>query len=649
MAKYKALDRKLIKLAKQVVRMCSDAGTGHPSSSLSLGHIVTALMYRQMRYDPKNPWNAGSDRLILSEGHAVPIIYAAYCDLGGIVGFPEQASQLRFNDAVSLRAADSVLDGHPNPAIGMPLFDAATGSLGQGLSVAAGLALTARLDGSDRKFFCICGDGESREGQVSEALDFIVDHKLTAVRAIFNCNGQGQSDYVSPQQQADALGRKLEAFGFEVRTINGHDWHDIFEATAAEPGSRPIAIVAKTVKGWGVAELQKTTSHGKALGQDDLASALGELDVKAEELGVADLADEDIDELKEPLPATQHSVGDISAGSFAEALRAAGLDKALEKKKLSTRQAWGAAMAAMGADSRIVSLDADVKGSTFANMFEEVYPERFFEAKIAEQNMISAAVGLASGGKIPFASSFAKFIVRAYDQIEMASITNSNVKIVGSHAGISLAADGPSQMGLPDVAFFRSFAHATRADGQPAIRLFQPSDAISTFKLTELMANIDGMCYMRTHRPNVPFINKENEEFSLDGYKLLVDGEDLLIVASGYMVSVARQAAKMIEDQAGLSVSLIDAYALPLATDEILRIGDDNRGQILVIEDNFTGGFGDEIAAAAAKSDFGVMVETMCVTQPPKSTRSPEETLKMAGLTARDIAKTAQKLFDRSV
>lgn len=650
MAEYKALDRKLIKLCKQVVRMCTEAGTGHPSSSLSLAHIVMALMYRQMRYDPSNPWLAGSDRLILSEGHAVPIIYAAYCDLGGVVGFPQQASVLRFSDATSLRAADSVLDGHPNPAIGMPFFDAATGSLGQGLSVSAGLALAAKLDGAGREFFCICGDGETREGQNWEALDFIIDHKLTAVRAIFNCNGQGQSDYVSPQQQAEVLTAKLEAFGFDVRVIDGHSWEQIFEALSAEPGEKPIAVVAKTTKGWGVTELQKLTSHGKAISEAGLEQALTELDARAGELGVADMPDGDVAEIKEPIPATRAG-GDkkVSAGSFGDALKAAGLESALETKKLSTRRAWGSALAALSADERIVSIDADVKGSTFANIFEQTCPERFFEAKIAEQNMISAAVGLAAGGKIPFASSFAKFLVRAYDQIEMASITNANIKIVGSHAGVSLAADGPSQMGLPDVAFFRSFAHAKRADGQPACRLFQPSDAVSAFKLTELMANIDGMCYMRTHRPDVPFIYEESEEFGLDGFKHLVDGEDVLIVASGYMVSVAQQAVKMLEDKAGLNASLIDAYALPLATDEILQVGDDNRGQILVIEDNFIGGFGDEIAAAAAKSDFGVMVETMYVSQPPKSTRSPQETLKMTGLTAKNIADKVQELFDKSV
>ncbi|MCD6365140.1 MAG: transketolase, partial [Planctomycetes bacterium] len=200
MAEYKDLDHKVVKLSKQMVKMCTVAGSGHPSSSLSIAHLTVALMYRVMRYDPKNPWNTGSDRLVLSEGHAVPAVYAAYCDLAGVVGWPEQASELRFDDALTLRDVDSVIDGHPNPAIGFPFFDAATGSLGQGISVSAGLALGARIDGSDKKIYCIVGDGESREGQIWEAIDFLVDHKLTAVRVIFNCNKLAQSDYVSSQQ-----------------------------------------------------------------------------------------------------------------------------------------------------------------------------------------------------------------------------------------------------------------------------------------------------------------------------------------------------------------------------------------------------------------------------------------------------------------
>ncbi len=647
MADYKDLDRKVIKLGKQIVKMCTAAGSGHPSSALSLLHITTALMYRVMRYDPKDPWNTAADRLVLSEGHAVPVIYAAYCDIGGVVGEADRPSELSFDDALTLREGDSVLDGHPNPAVGFPFFDAATGSLGQGPSVSAGLAAGARLDGCDRKIFCICGDGESREGQIWEALDFIVDNKLTAVRVIFNCNGQGQSDYVSQQQSADALATKLAAFGFEVRIIDGHNWDEVFDALTAEGGDKPLAVVAKTVKGWGVKELQKHTYHGKPLKEDQLEEAMADLDAMAAELGVAEMGDTPGIQVSAPQPVAREGEGPISAGAFGEALEAVGLEKALEDKKLATRRAYGVALAAMGDDPRLVALDGDVKNSTFADFFANKFPERFFEARIAEQNMISAAVGLAAGGKIPFVSSFGKFLVRGYDQLEMAVISNANIKLCGSHAGVSLAADGPSQMGLPDLAFMRSFAHSRRVDGAPAIRFFQPCDAVSAFKLTELMANTDGLCYMRTHRPDVDFIYDESETFEVGGFKHLIDGEDVAIVASGYMVHIARQAVDLLQE-AGLDASLIDAYSMPLATDEILQIGDDCRGQILVVEDNYIGGIGDEVGAAAAASDLGVRVHSLYVRSVPKSAKTPEAILKMVHLTAEDIAAAAQSMFDES-
>jgi len=648
MAKYKDLDRKVIRLSKQIVRMCTEAGSGHPSSALSLVHIVTALMYRLMRYDPKNPWNTGSDRLVLSEGHAAPVIYAAYCDLGGVVGTPNRPTELRFSDALTLREAGSVLDGHPNPAVGFPFFDAATGSLGQGLSVSAGLACAARLDKCDKKIYCLCGDGESREGQIWEAVDFIVDNKLTAVRLVFNCNGQGQSDYVSPQQSPEVLTEKLEAFGCEVKVIDGHDWDELFEALAAKCKDKPVAVVARTVKGWGVSELQKFTYHGKALNGDQIEQGMADLDAKAAKLGVADVEDSPAVDVVKPDPVTRPAGGEISAGSFSEAVKAMGLASALEEKKLSTRRAYGVALAAIGADERVVAMDGDVKNSTFAEYFANKYPDRYFEGRIAEQNMVSAGTGLSAGGRIPFVSSFGKFLVRAYDQLEMAAITNANVKLCGSHVGISLGADGPSQMGLPDLAFMRSFAHSKRVDGAPAIRVFCPSDAVSAFKMTEQMANTNGICYMRTHRPDVPFLYDENETFPLGGFKHLTDGQDLVIVASGYMVHMARKAIEMLEQKAALSAGLIDAYSIPLDTDEILHIGDDCRGQILVVEDNYIGGIADEITAAAAKSDLGVRVETLYVKAVPKSAKTPEEIFKAVRLSPEDIVIAAQAMFDQS-
>ena len=648
MAEYKDLDQKVIKLSRQIVRMCTQAGSGHPSSALALVHMTTALMYRLMRYDPKNPWNTGADRLVLSEGHAVPVVYAAYCDLEGVVGRPDQPSQLRFDDALTLREGDSVLDGHPNPAVGFPLFDAATGSLGQGLSVAAGLACAARLDESDKKVFCIIGDGESREGQVWEALDFIIDHNLTGVLPIFNCNGQGQSEDVSAQQSSETLAKKLAAFGFDVKVIDGHNWDEVFAAVTVEATDKPVAIVANTVKGWGVKELQAHNYHGKPLKDDQLEAAMADLDELAVELGVSGAADTDAAELTRPGSIEPVGDAEILAGPMADALAAAGMAEAFEAGKLATRRGYGAALAALGKDERIVALDGDVKNSTFAEIFAAQHGRRYFEGRIAEQNMISAAVGLAAAGRVPFVSSFAKFLIRGYDQLEMAAISNANIKLCGSHAGVSLAADGPSQMALPDLAFIRSFAHTTRADGQPAIRGFLPSDAVSAYKLTELMANTDGLCYMRTHRPDVEVLYDEDEVFELGGFKHLEDGEDVLIVASGYMVHVAKAAMAIIEEKYGLSASLVDAYSLPLSTDEILQVGDDCRGQILVVEDNYIGGIADEITAAAARSDLGVCVNTMYVRRVPKSAKTPEAVLKMVHLAPDDIADAVQQMFEQA-
>ena len=643
MPDYQALDNKLIKISQRTIEMCTAAGSGHPSSGLSIAHITVALLYRIMRYDPDNPWNNASDRLVLSEGHAVPVIYAAYCELGGVAGTPDKPKKLTFDDTLSLREGDSVLDGHPNPAQGMPFFDAATGSLGQGASVAAGLAAAACLDGLDRQIYCLIGDGESREGQIWEAVDFIADHDLRAVRLIFNANGQGQSDYVSPQQSADALAAKLKAANFDVKIIDGHDWDQIFEALTAQVTKKPLAVVAKTVKGWGSTELSSKNYHGKPLSQDQVAQALTDLDAVGAKLGVT--PDSGAGALAVKAPKEKPAVGTggvISAGGFAEALTAAGCDKELSNKKLSTRKAYGIALQALGANEKIVALDGDVQGSTFAAMFAKSFSDRYFEARIAEQNMISAAAGLAAGGRIPFASSFAKFLVRGYDQIEMATISESNIKLCGSHAGVSLAADGPSQMGLPDLAFMRSFAHAKRTDGAPAVRMFCPCDAVSAFKLTEQMANADGFCYMRTHRPDVAFVYEPNEEFPFGGFKQLVAGKDVAIVASGYMVHVAREALALL-DKDGVSAGLYDVYSIPLKTDDLLDQIAGTGKKILVVEDNYVGGFADEIAVAAARGG-GVKVDNMHVQSVPKSAKTPVDILKMVNLTAEDVAATAKRM-----
>ncbi len=630
---------KAIELGKHTITMTTQAGSGHPSSGLSLAHIVVLLLEKQMKHDPRNPWHPASDRLVLSEGHSVPIIYAALADIGAKVGKSTmEAKKLTFEDLNNLRELDSVLDGHPNPAEGMPFFDAATGSLGQGLSVAAGLALAAKLRGIDKNIYCIIGDGESREGQIWEAADFIAERNLNNICAIFNANGEGQADAVSDQQSADSLAAKLKAFGWQVRTVDGHDVSKVSSALAKTGKTdKPYAIVAKTIKGWGTPLLQAKGNHGKPLKDEDAKQAVADLDGMYEKLNVPRDAKGGmrIKKPKEepaPLPA-----GEIQLPPFDEGLEEAGLaDSLASKGKLATRRAYGAALLALGkADERVVSLDGDVSNSTFAEYFAKQIPDRFFECKIAEQNMISAAAGLAAAGYIPFASSFAKFLARAYDQVEMANISRANIKIVGSHAGVSLAADGPSQMGLLDVTYFRSFGTADDGRGQPACYSFQPADAVAAYRLTGLMANINGMCYMRTHRPDVPLIYARDATFEVGGSNVVRGGDALTIVSSGYMVTVAMQAADILADE-GINCAVVDAYSFPMNGEAVLAVGARTNGRILTVEDNYGGGLGGAVAEIAALKG-GCTVEIMTCKRIPKSGNSPEDVLRLVGLTADDI------------
>ncbi|MHC4441132.1 MAG: transketolase [Planctomycetota bacterium] len=639
-----AIESRVIELGKHVVRMTTQAGSGHPSSALSIGHLVASLMYEQMRYDPDDPWHPGNDRLVLSEGHAVPIIYAAYADLGGAVGqSPSKKRSLSLEDLKTLREIDSVLDGHPNPAEGFPFFDAATGSLGQGLSVGAGLGLAARLNKVDKRIFVLIGDGESREGQIWEALDFIVDHKLTKVIPIFNCNGQGQADYVSPQQSSATLAAKLAAFGYNVKMIDGHNMAEIEEAigAAGKVGS-PVAIVAKTQKGWGVDSLKDKSNHGKPLPEAAVADAEASLDKAASALNIT-VVDEPAPRPPAP-PAVNGPVsGKISIAPFAEGIEKAGLSGAVEKNKLSTRRAYGAALLALGAaDDRIVAVDGDVSNSTFANFFAKAYPDRFFECKIAEQNMISVAAGLAAGGMIPFASSFAKFLARAYDQLEMASITRANINISGSHSGISLGADGPSQMSLPDIAYFRSFSSADNGRGNPLAVVFHPSDSVSAYRLTELAANTAGICYVRTHRPDVPLLYPQDAKFAIGGSGQLAQGDAVTIVASGYMVSVAMKAVDELA-KAGVKCNLFDAYCFPLDAEPIFAAADKAGGVVLSVEDNYVGGLGSALAEAAATTGR-VKVHAMTCTRLPKSGKTGDDVLAYCGLSVADIVNKAKSL-----
>jgi len=499
------------------------------------------------------------------------------------------------------------------------------------------------MDGRGRNIYCIIGDGESREGQIWEAADFIVDHALTNVVPIFNCNELAQSDWVSPQQSYQGLAEKLEAFGFVVRSVDGHSPDEISRALSElnviQNGQRPLAIVARTVKGWGAPSEQGMGHHGTPVKKDKLPATLAELDKTARDLG---LEGKTTGELKIHPPAKSSAAAietaPIRAAHFAEGLAMVGMDKDLAAgKPIAPRKAYGAALVALGAASkRVVGLDADVKNSTHAEWFAKKFPDQYCECKIAEQNMISVAAGLSAAGKIPFCSTFAKFVVRAYDQVEMAIISGANLKIAGSHAGVTLASDGPSQMSLPDVAFFRSFCHVTNYNGRPAVSYFFPADAVSCYKITELMANLDGCCYLRTLRAEVKVLYKPEETFELGGYKVLREGKDLTFVAGGYMVHECLKAADALAKQ-GKQATVIDAYSLPLQTKGILDIAQRNGGRIITVEDNYTGGLDAELAMAIAENGAEVKLKSLHVHQIPKSGREPADVLKYLGLAEADI------------
>lgn len=646
-----AVHAQAIELDKLSLEMCAGAGSGHPSTAMSLGHLVTVLMFHSMRWSPDQPDYPTSDRLVLSEGHAVPIVYAACAKLGVRIGRdPASRRPMTVEDLATLRALDSEIDGHPNPMEGFPFFDAATGSLGQGLSVAAGLGEAARLDKSDRRVYCIIGDGESREGQISEALDYVAERKLTNVLPIFNCNEFGQADRVSPMQSAETIGKKLAARGFTVRTIDGHDpaqIRDAFDAfRALKDDDAPMAVVAKTVKGWGSPTLHGTGWHGKPAEGDALQRARAELDQRRTELTTS-LASSDQFMIQPPsqAPAREIRMGDLPP--LSQVMKQYDMESVLHSGRLATRKAYGIALRALGhVNDRVVALDADVSNSTYAETFrkDQALAARFFECKIAEQNMMSLGAGLAAAGKVPFCSTFAKFVTRAYDQIEMAMNSGANLKIVGSHAGISLAADGPSQMSLPDVAWFRSLATMRDHRGNPGCYVLQPADAYAAYALTGVMAEYEGMCYMRTLRPDTEFLYSDDVVFNLGGFEVLNEGRDVLIVACGYCVHEANKAIDAL-DRAGVAATLVDAYSIPFDTDALLDLANANNGYVVTVEDNYGGGLGSAVADALTESGDAFTLRQMYVKRIPKSAREPDELMAMCGLSSKHISEECLNLL----
>ncbi|MBI4887337.1 MAG: transketolase [Acidobacteria bacterium] len=590
------------------VRATSEAGSGHPSTCCSAAEIVAALFFAEMQYDPRDPRNPDSDRFVLSKGHAAPLLYAAWAEAGF----------LKRDDLVSLRRLESDLEGHPTPRL--PFVDVATGSLGQGLSAGVGIALNARRIESDYRTYVLMGDGETAEGAVWEAAGVAAAEKLDSLCGITDVNALGQSGPTQWQHDLDTLAARWRAFGWHTLTVNGHDFAKILDALAEARATRgrPTMILARTLKGKGISFVEgKGGWHGRPLKKgEELDKALSELQ--------SQLVPE---EGPVPPPAAPRTVR--GAGPAERTRRPLGAPPYTLGDSVATREAYGAAIARLAAgDDRIVALDADVKNSTYSEKFEAACPQRFYQTVFAELARLGGAMGLASRGAIPFPSTFAAFLTRAYDFVRMAAISRLNVKIAGSHAGVSIGEDGPSQMALEDLAMMRA---------QPNVAVLYPSDGVSTERLVERMAYCQGPVYMRTTRPKTPVIYGPDETFEIGGLKVVREsGSDVAtVIGAGVTLFEALKAYDELQAQ-GLTIRVVDLYSVqPVDADALLRCARETKGRLITVEDHYAGGgIGDAVAAAVAPGGF--TVQRLAVREIPRS-GTPAQLLDQYGISARHI------------
>jgi len=613
-----ALNNIATRLRIDSVRATSEAASGHPTSCCSMADIMAALFFAEMRFDPKEPQNPDSDRFVLSKGHAAPILYAAWAEAGAF-----DRSEL-----LKLRRIDSDLEGHPTPRL--PFVDVATGSLGQGICAAIGIALNARRIKSAYRTYVLLGDGESAEGSVWEAANVGSADALDNLCGITDVNGLGQSRPTMWNHQMEQFERRWSAFGWNAIVIDGHDMNAILDALeqARNTKGRPTMILARTIKGKGVSFVEgKDGWHGKAFKKgEEMDRAIAELEkqfVPVPESGpAANLAAQ----IPKPASAPRAVVTPKPVAPPAYKLG----------EEVATREAYGAAIAKLGeSDSRVVALDADVKNSTFSEKFEKALPDRFYETFIAEQVMVGAAMGMAARGAIPFPSTFACFLTRAADFIRMAAISNVNVKLAGSHAGVSIGEDGPSQMALEDLAMCRT---------QPNCTVLYPSDAVSTERLVALMAYHPGLAYMRTSRPKTPVIYSNDETFTIGGLKVLreSDSDVCTVIGAGVTLFETLKAYDQLK-AAGTSIRVIDLYSVaPVDRDGLIKAGRATKGRLITVEDHYAaGGIGDAVAEAVA--DAGLTVHRLAVREIPRSGK-PEELLERFGISAAHIVEAVKKL-----
>ena len=599
------------RLRIESIRATSAAGSGHPTSCCSAAEIVAALFFGQMRFDPQDPENQHNDRFVLSKGHAAPVLYAAWAEAGVI-----DSAQLS-----SLRRIDSDLEGHPTPRL--PFVDVATGSLGQGICAAVGIALNARRIGSLYRTYTLLGDGESAEGSVWEAAQAAARFGLDNLCCIIDVNALGQSQTTQYGHDMAAYEHRWLAFGWHVLVVDGHDLAALLDALeeAARTRGRPTMVLARTLKGKGISFIEGRDGwHGKPLKGDDLQRALKELEGQAGP------------EKAEPtVPAPPGRELEIfGADNNAPAMRPVQLPEYEIGSMVATREAYGVALAALGSvDPRVVVLDADVKNSTFSDKFEQQYPERFYQTYIAEQVMVGAALGLASRGAIPFPSTFACFLTRAADFIRMGGIGNINVKFAGSHAGVSIGEDGPSQMALEDLGMMRAV---------PGCVVLYPCDGVSASKLVVAAAAHDGMTYMRTSRPKTPVIYTVSDEFTIGGSKVLRTslGDVATVVAAGVTVFEALAAYDELREE-GIYFRVIDAYSVqPIDENTLVGAARETGGRLITVEDHYApGGLGDAVSDVVAS--HGITVQRLAVREVPRSGPSAD-LLDRFGISSNQIA-----------
>ena len=587
-------------LRVDAVRASAKAGSGHPTSSMSAADLAAVLLAGHLRYDFDAPDDPANDRLVFSKGHASPLVYGLFRAAGAL-------SEEEFG---TYRQFGSRLEGHPTPVL--PWVDVATGSLGQGLPIGVGMALGGkRLNRLPFRVWVICGDSEMAEGSMWEAAEHAAFYELDNLTAVIDVNRLGQRGETMHGWELSSYTKRLEAFGWRAIEIDGHDVEAIDAAylEAERTSGRPTAIVARTVKGKGYSTIENENGwHGKAIAEDAIAE-LG---------GVRNLT---ID-VRKPEPGRSHRFetpgGDWPAYELGT--------------EVSTRKAYGEALAALGGErGDVIALDGEVSNSTYAEIFAKAHPDRFLEMYIAEQQMVAAAVGLQVLGWKPFCSTFAAFMSRAYDFVRMAAVSRATLRLCGSHAGVSIGEDGPSQMGLEDLAEFRAINGST---------VLYPCDGNQTTALVRAMADVDGISYLRTTRADTPVVYPPDESFPVGGSKTVRDGDDVAIVSAGITLHEALQAADALAGE-GIAARVVDCYSVKPIDGETLA---GLRMPIVTVEDHWAeGGLGEAVLSALAERGADTRVTRLAVRELPHSGK-PAELLAAAGIDAEHIAEAARAL-----